>query len=217
MTIPSTLTLPDVIYQQNINTLGERLHVCLNFRGISQTELAKGVGVTPQNIQAICSGKIQKSRHVNEIAAYLNVNPTWLATGKLSSGSHYATQITAVSQIPIIAWSTIENANYNLDEQINGVFDHGDLSYALKMTDDSMSPRFEQGDILLISKSTEAVVGDYIIVKILANNQYACRVLQSNEPLKLRAINPVYGIIEYSNTPFEILGIVKEVRSILKK
>ena len=63
-------------------TLGDRLGRVLKERGMSQSELARQVGVRPQAIQYICNKKAKRSAYVTEIAWILDVSAIWLAIGK---------------------------------------------------------------------------------------------------------------------------------------
>ena len=65
----------------NTDTLGGRLSQVLHEQGLSQSELARRVGVKPQSIQHLCQKKTKRSAYVAEIAEALNVCPFWLATG----------------------------------------------------------------------------------------------------------------------------------------
>lgn len=67
-----------------MNTLRERLVFALEHSGMSQSELARVVGIKPQSVQYLCSGGSDgtRSRYIMEIAVALNVRPEWLLTGE---------------------------------------------------------------------------------------------------------------------------------------
>ncbi len=71
-----------ILNRVNRETLGDRLGRVLQERSLSQSELARQVGVRPQAIQYICDKKAKRSSFVAEIAEALNISPFWLATGK---------------------------------------------------------------------------------------------------------------------------------------
>ncbi|HVV67730.1 MAG TPA: S24 family peptidase [Gammaproteobacteria bacterium] len=140
-----------------------------------------------------------------------------MATGSSALKTHYPTQLTEVSQIPILSWEKIGEENQMPYEgMVGGTFDHSDLSYALKIKDDSMSPKFEVGDVLLVSENDKPEHGDYVIANILANSLKICRKYQNENESKLVALNPGYGVIHYNDTKFEIIAIVKESRMNLR-
>jgi transcriptional regulator with XRE-family HTH domain len=62
-------------------TFGERLLQALKHKGMSQRELAKRIGVSPQNINFLIK-EGQGSNKTSQIASILGVNPKWLETGK---------------------------------------------------------------------------------------------------------------------------------------
>lgn len=64
-----------------MDTLSERLNYALEATGISQSKLARRIGVKPQAIQAICSGRVRKSGYTAQMANVLGVSPEWLANG----------------------------------------------------------------------------------------------------------------------------------------
>lgn len=67
-----------------MTTLGERLRIARETRGLTQKELAKQVKVpiTPTTISHIESGRNENSRYIVWIAAALNVRSEWLCTGE---------------------------------------------------------------------------------------------------------------------------------------
>jgi transcriptional regulator with XRE-family HTH domain len=64
------------------DTLGSRLKLAREDQGLSQSELARRVGLSPQAIQYIESDKTVRTRYLNQIAGVLGVHPTWLESGR---------------------------------------------------------------------------------------------------------------------------------------
>ncbi len=64
------------------NTLGERLRSARETANLSQSELARKVGLSPQAIQHIESDKTVRTRYVNQIAGVLSVSALWLESGE---------------------------------------------------------------------------------------------------------------------------------------
>ena len=74
---------------ENLETLGDRLNWALDKKGMSQSELARRIGVKPQSIQAIVSGKAKTSGRIAKIARVLGLNAHWLADNE---GKPWASQ-----------------------------------------------------------------------------------------------------------------------------
>jgi len=65
----------------NFDTYAKRLNWAMTNAAISQSELARAIGVKPQAIQYLCQ-KGTKSTHTTKIAKVLGVSADWLDTGK---------------------------------------------------------------------------------------------------------------------------------------
>jgi transcriptional regulator with XRE-family HTH domain len=63
-----------------MKTFSERLKIAIEYAGTDQSKLAKAVGVTSPSIQYLCKSGT-RSGYTNQIAAFLGVDPDWLATG----------------------------------------------------------------------------------------------------------------------------------------
>jgi transcriptional regulator with XRE-family HTH domain len=61
-------------------TLGENIRIALKRKGISQSELARRIGVDSQSLQRLLDGRVTKSKHVKAIADALEVPIEWLTT-----------------------------------------------------------------------------------------------------------------------------------------
>lgn len=65
-----------------MKTLAQRLRYCRERAGLSQSALARAVGIKPQAVQLIEAGRVEKPRNLLALAAALEVNPAWLQTGE---------------------------------------------------------------------------------------------------------------------------------------
>ena len=68
-----------------MKTFADRLNFALKNAGMNQSELGKLVGLKPQAIQYLCSGKGKASTKSFEMAKALNVDPAWLTEGDRKS------------------------------------------------------------------------------------------------------------------------------------
>ena len=73
--------------------LAERLKIARKRAGLSQSELARRVGIKPQAIQAIESGRAKTTGHIIAISRELGCNPDWLG----GADSEVETQATRMS------------------------------------------------------------------------------------------------------------------------
>lgn len=67
-------------------SLAERLRKARTAKNLSQSELARLIGVKPQAIQAIEAGNVQKPRNIVAIAKAVGMEPGELLTGDKRSG-----------------------------------------------------------------------------------------------------------------------------------
>ncbi len=65
-----------------MNTLAKRLRYAREQAGLTQSSLARQVGIKPQAIQFIEAGQVRRPRNLVEIATILGVAPEWLLLGK---------------------------------------------------------------------------------------------------------------------------------------
>lgn len=65
-----------------MKTLAQRLRYSRERAGLSQSALARAVGIKPQAVQLIEAGRVEKPRHLLALATTLAVNPTWLLEGE---------------------------------------------------------------------------------------------------------------------------------------
>ena len=66
-----------------MNTMNERIEICIKDSGLNKTAFAKKLGVTQPFISKLCSGVSQPSdRTISDICREFRINETWLRTGE---------------------------------------------------------------------------------------------------------------------------------------
>lgn len=64
-----------------MTTLTDRIARWLAFCGITQAQLARSVGMTPQQLQKLMAGKVLRSKHLQGLAKMMDTTPGWLTDG----------------------------------------------------------------------------------------------------------------------------------------
>ena len=127
------------------------------------------------------------------------------------------------SRIPVLgripAGIPIEMIEEVIDfEDISEEMLKGDREYfGLKVSGDSMTPKYLDGDVLIVQKTNDCESGQDCIVMVNGDDGTFKRVIKNKDGIILQPLNPNYEIKFYSNDdierlPIKILGVVKEIR-----
>lgn len=102
-------------------------------------------------------------------------------------------------------------------EEISEKLSRQGTFFALKVKGDSMSPRIQKGDVLIVQQTPDAESGEVVIAKV--NGQDACckKLIKHPEGIVLQSFNPSYEPMYFSNEeilqkPVQIIGKVVENR-----
>lgn len=156
-------------------SLAERLTLAMSIKGITESTLGKSVGVSQTTIWKLKNGKTSSNRKIYEIANYLNVNLNWLVNGKggmdNNSKENKIDYIGKVKEESIIikgeALMKTDGA-FQINEDFNGRLKlHSDdpNAFALKIKGDSMFPRLNSGEFVVIEPNIEPCSGDEVLVR----------------------------------------------------
>lgn len=183
------MTNEDYIYQIN---------EALKKQGISQATLAERTGMNQKTVNNLLSGRTKKVdlQIVNRLKSALG----------LASRPASAFDIPHPSgRIPIISWAQAGPDGFFEDSfptgsgfgEINRPYDVTDPNaYALIISGDSMTPKFEPGDVILVSPNMGVRTGDYAVVRLKDGTVAAKRVKARNDGFVLESINPDYPPVE---------------------
>lgn len=104
-------------------------------------------------------------------------------------------------------------------EELNPeMLEHGEEYFALQVKGDSMQPKMDAGDVVIVRKQSDVAHGDTAIVLVNGSEATIKRVLKQEAGIMLAPNNPAYETKFYSNKeiadlPVVILGKVVELRA----
>lgn len=165
-----------------IKEYSDRLKHALMIRGMDQSELARQVGVKPQAIQYLCrQGK--RSVHSVKIAEVLKINAQWLTDGigemettPVSIGeslnAHGVVWLGRFIHVPVIGAAKLVDDSFWGEIDQPAEIEGGDIcyptqdkdAYAIRCDGDSMSPRIQDGEFIIIEPNKEPKPGDEVLV-----------------------------------------------------
>ena len=199
-----------------------RLKQLRNERKINQRELAKYLKVAPSTISMYENGQREPNFEVLEVLAdFFNVDMNYLLgktdkTTKLLIDKPQGLKIpvlgTVAAGIPISAVEDI------LDyEEIPLAWQNQGEFFALKIKGDSMEPRMESGDVVIVKQQSDASSGDTVIVLVNGDDATCKKLQKTDNGIMVVSTNPKYPPMFYSDEdirtkPVVILGKVVELR-----
>lgn len=165
------------------STIGGRIREARENKELDQNKLASKLGVATRTLQRWEKGEqVPDAMSIVKIAEWTEANPHWLLTGQ---GEIYAqTEVpqrekpsstsarrAGLSEIPLL--SAVPGGKPTLIFHPDHVEKHivvDDLkdptAFALVVKGDSMSPRIEHGDIVVVSPKREVHNGDICVIRV---------------------------------------------------
>lgn len=147
-------------------TMGDRIRICREKRGVSQTWLANALGVDRSTIfryEKGMTGRIQQPT-VEKIAALLETEPAYLyyGSGPMSAAVKTDPEEEDLLQAPSAAYRAavgLEAAGAYLPE-----YWQGQAHFVIRVETDALSPRIHSGDLLIFAGCrTIAESGVYLL------------------------------------------------------
>lgn len=209
-----------------MRNIGLNIRTMRMSRGMNQTELASKIGVSRSAVGMWENNEREPDLDTLEaLADEFNV-PLSSLVGKLSgfgSAEFCSTAPDAPVRIPILgtipAGIPLEAIEDIVDwEEIPASMARGGKEYfGLKVTGDSMSPRYEDGDVLILRKQDSCESGQDCAVMVGNSDATFKRVRFGPSGVTLHPLNPNYETYHYTNLevvnlPVRILGVVVEMR-----
>ncbi len=214
------------------SSIGERLRSARDAREMDQATLAEKIGVVTRTLQRWEKGEqVPDGVSITRIAKVTQVQPTWLLTGE---GEMYPrpsrppnvyslplaqrhrmklVDLPLVSSVPAGKVATMFHPDY-VDNYVtvDDVKDPG--AFALKVKGNSMSPRIEDGDIVIVSPQQEPHNGDICVIRVNEEDTLKKVKFEGNY-IHLIPLNPEFEPVTVKkkevNFVWKVVKLIKEL------
>ncbi len=198
-------------------------------KGLTQSKLAEKLGLSRSTIAMYeTEGSEPDLATLLSIAKFFNVSIDYLVgsnTPIAMSNVAPANLTTSFVRVPVfgeipagIPIEMIDTSYIEDYEDISTELLKGDKkAFCLKVKGESMMPKFEDGDILVLIQQEDCKSGDYCAVSINHTECTFKKVIKHPNGVTLQPLNPTFEPMFFTNQqieelPITILGVVVEVR-----
>ena len=198
-----------------------RLKELRNSHKLSQAEVAKKLGITQQAYANYERGVRQADYNtLKKLSDIFSVSIDYI----LYKSNISAPATTDSIKVPVLGYVA---AGIPI-EAIEEILDYEELDtkdfnpsyeyFGLKIKGDSMTPRIQDGDVVIVRRQLDIESGEIAIVCINGYEATCKQIKKQPEGITLIPFNPAYDVKFYSNKeieelPISILGRVMELRS----
>lgn len=203
-----------------MKTFAERLIHCRERAGLSQSEVARRLSITPQAVQKWEKGEnVPRGKRIQKLASILDVSASFLLTGENPNVT--ASEYAASKRAPIISW--VQAGEWSEALELNEPFGEwldvpasDDSVFWLRVVGDSMtSPHgvsAPEGSLIKVDTSRQADNGSLVIAKLVDSQEVTFKKLVIDAGRKvLMPLNRAYLPLEI-NGNCTIVGVVTEIR-----
>ncbi|MEP0822622.1 MAG: helix-turn-helix domain-containing protein [Ignavibacterium sp.] len=188
-------------------SIAVRIRIARQGRGMDQARLAARLDVATRTLQRWEKGEqVPDSNFLMRLARILGVTPHWLLTGEgsmhgepsakilpLPTGRYRKVELISLpllSSVPGGAPSLMFHPEY-VEKYITVDSVNDSSAFALEVKGNSMAPRIEDGDIIVVSPKLEPRSGDICVVRV-SDEDTVKRVKIDGQLIYLIPLNPEY-------------------------
>jgi SOS-response transcriptional repressor LexA len=218
-------------------SLGERIKLAIDARGIKQADLARATGIDEATISALIKRESTRSAAAPKLAKGLGVSLQWLMSGEGPSGldelraeQNVEEYHTRGSRLPLISWVSAglkDDANDpyapgNAEEWIDFDSEASSSAFCLRVRGDSMvqpggsEPSFPDGCIIGVEPRRRPKSREFAVFRFNDTDEATFKQYVKDGPLQLlKPLNPAYPTIALGPDA-QLVGTVFEKRIITK-
>jgi repressor LexA len=212
------------------NSLGGRIRQARLTKGLDQKTLAARVDVATRTIQRWeNSEQVPDSNYLMRVAKATGVNPHWLLTGTGTmteqKGSNVMTLSTAryrkvgLTSVPLLSSvpGGAPSLMFHPDHvekyiTVDDVYDPN--AFALEVRGNSMAPKIEDGDIIVVSPKLEPRSGDICVVRV-SDEDTVKRVKLEEQFVHLIPLNPEFEPVAVRRRDVEVIWkVIKVIKNL---
>ena len=197
---------------------------CLKFKGIDQKDLCEHLGKTGQMFTNWNNGTVNSfMKYLPQIAGFLDIPVAYLY-GKSDKALPQSEQVLRVlpyekrGKRPIIG-ITSAGTGIIADEMIIGwqsvdeAYDSEDFFW-LQIAGDSMAPKIDNGDLVLIQRDTEIEDGCIAVVIVDGTDGFIKQIHFKDDKVILHSFNPYYPDLEFEGERRKDLAFIGRARKV---
>lgn len=196
----------------------ERLRHYLEKYDMTQLELAKHLGVGTTSVYNWCNGiKTPRMDKVDAMCSLFNIRRSDLMEERFPTQLHKKGVVINVlgrvaAGVPIEAIEDIIDTEEITEEMAkSGEF------FGLQIHGDSMAPKMEEKDVVIVRKQEDAESGSIVIAIINGDDATCKRLMKYEHGISLTSFNSKYEPMYFSNQeilekPVKVIGKVVELR-----
>lgn len=195
-----------------MESFGKRLSRLLLEKGVSQSDLARYIGVSPQSVQLwVKDQTTPKDDKLTKCAAYFGLAPSQLkfGEGNVSPGPDVHGTVPLISWVQAGNWQEVLEADGDI-VQIPTTYKTRQHTYALRVEGDSMEPTFPRGCIIIVEPDEDPMPGQYVVVRQNGNEATFKQLIQDGGMYMLRPVNDRYPIMQMQQGAV-FCGVVKQM------
>lgn len=185
--------------------IAKMLQQIMEERGISQTELARQIGVTRPSINGWLNGSVPSEGNLEVLCKFLNVEPSFLKYGistNVDDDNDVTVNVPAMDRKPTAAANETDGNRGVVGMRFSKEWLNSrsqtkvDTIRVFNMTGSSMSPTFEEGDLLIVDTSVNQIIsnGIYILRQL---GEDVVRRIQFD--LDQKTVNVIFDNDQYPN------------------
>ncbi|REF09738.1 LexA family protein [Pantoea ananatis] len=209
-----------------MTTIAKRVQSKRSELGLTQAELAERVGTSQQAIEQLENGKTKRPRYLPELARALGCEIDWLITGT-KSGTNVAPAELGSKRIPVLSYVQAglwtESQEYrSYDGGMSYLLVDDEVSnnaFALIIEGDSMAPKFNAGDKIIVDPEVYPVPGDFVVALDGVKNQTVFKKFRptgvdshGNDIYELVPLNDDFPTLRSETGKLSIIGTMVEHR-----
>lgn len=210
-----------------MSNVGEYIKRLRTEKGLTQEELGNLIGVKRAAVNKWESGLVQnlKRTTIQKLADIFNVNPSSFIDGDdTPEPSNIAAVISSdnIYKIPVFESVSAGFGAYASDcvidflpMVIENAYDVPD-TIAIKVTGDSMYPKIEDGDIIVVRKQESVDSGDVAVLLLDGDEGLVKKVIYGDTWIELHSFNPEYKTRRFDDEEVLRLRVVGKVLKVVK-
>ncbi|RKV82548.1 MAG: XRE family transcriptional regulator [Streptococcus sp.] len=211
---------------KNKEFFSRKFNELLNEHGKKQADISRDLSIPKSTLTGYVQGtSLPTAGNVQKLADYFNIKKSDLDlrfANILKSQDTQASHPIKGVKIPVLgdvaAGIPIEAVEEILDyEEIDEDLAKKGEFFGLRIKGNSMAPRIQSGDVVIVRVQPDAESGDIVIAKVNGDDACCKRLQKHDEGISLISLNPEYEPMFFSkkeiiDLPVHIIGKVVELR-----